>query len=160
MEEKLYQSVCKVIYWLTIVLAYVLTIVVSINVASRYIFGVSIFWSEEITRFLFIWCSCLGIVLLNDKGELMQLGLLITYLNKRFAQIAIQLFANTVCLLLSILLLVGGIVISIESMSWASPILGVPNGVVYCIVPFCCVILIWQFIRRYAKIFMRSEENA
>lgn len=53
----------KAIHWLDeyleeflmVVFLIAMTLIMGIQVFSRYILGVSLSWSEEITRYLFIW---------------------------------------------------------------------------------------------------------
>ena len=55
----------KTIHWLDeyleeflmVVFLIAMTLIMGIQVFSRYILGVSLSWSEEITRYLFIWSA-------------------------------------------------------------------------------------------------------
>ena len=44
-----------------------MTIIMGIQVFSRYILGISLSWSEEITRYLFIWSAFLSVSLCTKK---------------------------------------------------------------------------------------------
>ena len=44
-----------------------MTLIMSIQVFSRYILGMSLSWSEEITRYLFIWSAFLSVSLCTRK---------------------------------------------------------------------------------------------
>ena len=46
----------------------VLTIVVFVQVASRYVFNSSIAWTEELSRLAFIWASMMATPVALDKG--------------------------------------------------------------------------------------------
>ena len=158
MEAKAYGFVQKAVFWLTVLLASMLIVSVTLNVLSRYILGTSILWSEEAARFLFVWLSFLGIVIANDKNEHMHLDLLLQYSPKPVGKV-LQLIANTACLAITLLLIWGGVIVSKESMDWMSPILEIPYGFVYSIAPACCVILVWQYIRRYAMLIRTGDEG-
>lgn len=65
----------KVIHWLdeyleeflmTIFLA-AMTLIMGIQVVSRYALGISLSWSEELTRYLFIWSAFLSVSLCTKK---------------------------------------------------------------------------------------------
>ncbi|HQK89412.1 MAG TPA: TRAP transporter small permease, partial [Acidobacteriota bacterium] len=43
------------------VLLATMTLLVGVQIAGRFIFSYSIFWSDELTRFLLVWVSFLGI---------------------------------------------------------------------------------------------------
>lgn len=65
----------KAIHWLDeyleeflmISLLIAMTVIMEIQVFSRYIIGVSFSWTEEITRYLFIWSAFLSVSLCTKK---------------------------------------------------------------------------------------------
>lgn len=65
----------KAIHWLDeyleeflmISLLIAMTVIMGIQVFSRYIIGVSLSWTEEITRYLFIWSAFLSVSLCTRK---------------------------------------------------------------------------------------------
>ena len=65
----------KVIHWLDeyfeeflmVLFLAAMTIIMGIQVFSRYILGISLSWSEEITRYLFIWSAFLSVSLCTKK---------------------------------------------------------------------------------------------
>ena len=65
----------KAIHWLDeyleeflmVVFLIAMTLIMGIQVFSRYILGVSLSWSEEITRYLFIWSAFLSVSLCIKK---------------------------------------------------------------------------------------------
>ncbi len=52
---------------LMIILLIGMTVIMGIQVFSRYILGVSLSWSEELTRYLFIWSAFLSVSLCTRK---------------------------------------------------------------------------------------------
>ena len=65
----------KIIHWIDenleesalIICLIAMTIIMCIQVFSRYVFGMSLSWSEEITRYLFIWCGFLSVSYCSKK---------------------------------------------------------------------------------------------
>lgn len=59
----------KVLHWLNdnieefLMMSFlaVMTIVMGIQIFSRYVLGMSLSWSEELTRYLFVWCGFLSV---------------------------------------------------------------------------------------------------
>ena len=47
--------------WVMAVLLAAMTLLVGVQIAGRFVFAYSIFWSDELTRFLLVWISFLGI---------------------------------------------------------------------------------------------------
>lgn len=54
LDEKLEMSIC-------IVLMSILTIVLAVQVFFRYVMGASLSWSEELSRYMFVWLVYIGI---------------------------------------------------------------------------------------------------
>ncbi len=65
----------KVIHWLDenleecilILLLIGMTLIMGIQVFSRYVLGMSLSWSEELTRYLFIWCGFISVSYCSKK---------------------------------------------------------------------------------------------
>lgn len=59
----------KALHWLNenleefllVILLIGMTLIMGIQVLCRYAFGMSLSWSEELTRYLFIWCGFLSV---------------------------------------------------------------------------------------------------
>lgn len=49
------------------VLLIVMTLIMGIQIFSRYVLGTSLSWSEELTRYLFIWCGFLSVSYCSKK---------------------------------------------------------------------------------------------
>ena len=65
----------KVLHWLDenleefllVVFLIAMTLIMGIQVLSRYVLGQSLSWSEEITRYLFIWSGFLSVSYCSKK---------------------------------------------------------------------------------------------
>lgn len=60
-----------------------MTIVMSIQVIARYVFGYSLTWSEEITRYMFIWSGFLSISFSYKKGIVIKIEQVVSLLPKQ-----------------------------------------------------------------------------
>lgn len=77
----------KAIHWLDeyleeflmVVFLIAMTLIMGIQVFSRYILGVSLSWSEEITRYLFIWSAFLSVSLCTKNVYRLKLTNLSSY---------------------------------------------------------------------------------
>lgn len=159
-----YKAILKLLSWLIVLLATAMIFVVLTNVIARYFFGSAFGWADEVSRFLFIWISFTGAVIANDKSEHMNLDILVKYTPKKVGY-AIQIFANIVVLIISIFLTLGGITIVQGSLDWLTPALEIPYGMVYSIVPVCCLLLAIQSIMHFIGLFKtmlskRTNEEA
>lgn len=58
-----------------ICLLMIMTIVMGAQILSRYVFNYSISWSEELTRYLFVWSGFLSISFATEKGIAIRIDL-------------------------------------------------------------------------------------
>ena len=69
--EKISQVISKSLDLFSVVLLVIMSLLVIINVALRFIFNSSIVFSEEISRFLFIWVVYIGaIIAVRDDSHI------------------------------------------------------------------------------------------
>jgi TRAP-type C4-dicarboxylate transport system permease small subunit len=162
--KDLYKVILKLLSGLIILLATVLILVVFTNVIARYFFSSAFGWADEVARFLFIWISFIGAVIANNNSGHMNLDILIKYTPKQVGY-AVQIFANIMVLIISILLTLGGIIIVQGTLAWLTPALEIPYGMVYSIAPVCCFLLAIQSIMHFVRLFKtmtgkRTNEEA
>ncbi len=74
---------------LLIVSAFALMVlVIFFQVIMRYVFNNSLYWSEELGKFIFVWISWLGISLGEREGEHIKITILTDRLSFKMAQLA------------------------------------------------------------------------
>lgn len=133
--------------YLTAALLLAMVVIVFWNVVSRYFLGISIAWSEEISRFMLIWVVFLGTVLAYIKDEHLSLDILIKVLPKKAAN-TMQVVADLGVLYAIQIIVRGGYSLTMQSWDWLSPAAAVPYACVYLIIPIAGVAL---FIMTIAK---------
>lgn len=65
----------KILHWLDenleefilVIFLIAMTLIMGIQVSCRYVLGMSLSWSEELTRYLFIWCGFLSVSYCSKK---------------------------------------------------------------------------------------------
>ena len=128
----------KALEWLLIGVFGLMVILVFGNVVLRYVFNSGIVFSEEASRFLFIWMVFLGSVLmLRENG----------HLGVRLVVKLLPLAGKKVCKFLSdlttlgccILMTYGGWKIIGMNMVNYAPVSGIPVGIVYSVLLICSV---------------------
>ncbi len=80
-----------------VVLLIFMTIVMSIQVIARYVFSYSLTWSEEITRYMFIWSGFLSISFCYKKGIVIKIEQVLSLLPNPVRKI-ISIFEKLVAL--------------------------------------------------------------
>ena len=124
--------------WVLISILGFMVILVFGNVVLRYGFNSGITFSEEVSRFLFVWMVFLGSVLmLRDNGHLgvHTLTKMLPLAGKKICKLVSDLTVLACCVLLTI----GGWQIVKINMVNIAPISEIPLGVVYLACLFCSV---------------------
>lgn len=65
----------KILHWLDenleefilVIFLIAMTLIMGIQIFCRYVLGMSLSWSEELTRYLFIWCGFLSVSYCSKK---------------------------------------------------------------------------------------------
>lgn len=130
------------------------------QVFSRYVLNAPSTFTEELLRFLLIWVAFLGATYAFGTNQ----HLAIVYLKNKFTgkkAYSLQLFIDVMVILFVAAVLVrGGYSISASTMNQLSPILRVPMGVVYMILPVSGVIMIfYQLINMLERNYKKEVEN-
>jgi TRAP-type C4-dicarboxylate transport system permease small subunit len=65
------------------ILLILMALIMGVQVLSRYVFGMSLSWSEEITRYLFIWSAFISVSLCTKKCISIKIDQFIKMFSKR-----------------------------------------------------------------------------
>lgn len=128
--EKISQVISKSLDVFSVVLLVVMSLLVIINVALRFIFNSSIVFSEELSRFLFIWVVYIGaIIAVRDDSHIY-----VDFIRKKLPQ-GIQFFLKIVCeiamLIGCTLFFLGSVDLTEVNITDHSPVAGISLGFVY-----------------------------
>lgn len=124
------RSLVRAMEWLLITMLAMMVVLVFTNVVLRYGFNLGITFSEEVSRFLFIWVVFLGAVLtLRDHGHLgvHMLTKALPLAGKKACKFVSDVAALGCCVLITY----GGWQIVTLEMSNIAPISGIPLGAVF-----------------------------
>ncbi len=132
------RGLVRTLEWVLIGILGFMVILVFGNVVLRYGFNSGIVFSEEVSRFLFVWMVFLGSVLmLRDNGHL---G--VHTLTKKLplaGKKVCKFLSDAITLACCVLLTYGGYRIVGLNMTNIAPVSEVPLGVVYMAVMFCSI---------------------
>ncbi len=128
--EKISQVISKSLDLFSVVLLVIMSLLVIINVALRFIFNSSIVFSEEISRFLFIWVVYIGaIIAVRDDSHIY-----VDFLRNKLPS-WLQFFLKVVCEIAMIigctLFFLGSIDLTEVNITDHSPVAGISLGYVY-----------------------------
>ena len=128
-------------------------VVVLLQVLMRYLVAQPNSWSEEVSRFAFIWVSLLGASLAVEHRAHFGFDQVTQKLAPR-AQKAVETFAGGVVLVFSLLLIGTGIALMHLTMGERSAALNLPIALVYAAVPVSGVLMVIHLLAG------RSEDSA
>lgn len=79
--------------WIIIAAMAVMIVVVSVQVALRYLLNTSLDWSDEVSRLLFVWCMFLAIPLGIREGAHVGIELLVGHLPQEWRRLLVKAMA-------------------------------------------------------------------
>jgi TRAP-type C4-dicarboxylate transport system permease small subunit len=144
-----------------LVLSLIITvIVIFIQVIARYVFNSSLSWSEEFSRYLFIWQTWLGSsVALRDKKHIR-----LEILDNKFGPKGfnmMMIMADVLWLAFDIFLITSGV--ELVSKQWMrgtrSSGIGIPLAFVYASLPFSSLVIAFRLVVEIIQSF-RSLKTA
>lgn len=86
--KKLINRLNKIEEFVLVVLFALMVGIIFVQVVMRYVFHNSLYWSEELGKFLFIWISWLGISIGERRGEHIKITMLVDKLSVKGQHIA------------------------------------------------------------------------
>ena len=125
-------------------------VVVLLQVLMRYLVAQPNPWSEEVSRFCFIWVSLLGASLAVEHRAHFGFDQVTKKLAPR-AKKAVEAFAGTVVLLFSLLLIGTGIALMDLTMGERSSALNLPIALVYAAAPVSGALMAIHLLAGWAK---------
>jgi len=147
--------------WLVIALMATMAALVFVNVVSRYVFGVSIIWVEELTQYQMIWIAYLGAGLALREGRHVAVDIVEARLPPE-ARRALRIAIGAAILGFLAALAVLGVRIAAFTWNQETPVMNIPTGLPYLGVPIgaaaCALHLALVFRDFAAKRFERPEE--
>lgn len=139
-------------------------LLVFVQVIMRTVFKHSLTWSEELSRYIFIWQIWLGTSMALKYREHIRVTLIFSFLKNKKIQGAISLFTDVIWFLFCAFLVDNGIelLISMASRNTVSSGLGLPLVYVYVVFPLAsflvCIRLLGAIKRDVMKLLGRGED--
>lgn len=132
------------------------------QVVFRYLLNQSLYWSEEIVRYLFVWMVFIGGALVTREDGHIGIDYLFSVIPVHVTGI-LKLAASLVVVAVSIFFLITGIELMLRLQGSQSPALGLPiNWFLYAALPASSIASAWygiqNFITLSKTVFNRSQE--
>ncbi len=135
-----------------------MAVLVFTNVVTRYVFGFSINWSEELSRYLMIWVAYLGGGLALREGRHVAIEYVQGLLPPRLAPYARAAVGLLILAFLVTLTVLGW---QLSQFAWRqrTPVLGLPQGAVYLALPIGAALFGLHLVL-IARDYVRQQPNA
>ncbi|MBP2669953.1 MAG: TRAP-type C4-dicarboxylate transport system, small permease component [candidate division NC10 bacterium] len=126
--------------WIVIVLMGVMTILVSVQIVSRYVFNFPLGWTEEMARFAFVWVSFLGASALMQVREHINVTVFVDTFPARLYALC-RFLADCCGLICIYFFLIGGIALTSNEWRQLAPATEVPMGWIYLVIPAAAALM-------------------
>ncbi len=136
---------------LNLILA-VLVIAVFLQVIFRFVLQQPLAWTEELARYCLVWITFLGAAFAMASKAHIGMEVFV----KSFAlpiRKSMYVIATIASLTFFCLMVVQGYDLSIKSMTQLSPVLRIPMGAIYAVIPLSGCILIINMVSQFTKEF-------
>lgn len=131
---KLSRTVNKWIEYLVSGLGLSMSIIVAVQVFCRYVLNHSLFWSEELARFLLVWLTFLGASVAYYRGVHPGIDVIYTRMPDAIRKVA-AITVHLLSMILFAIMIIFGIKFSYFIRHQISPALYLPKWLVFTIIP-------------------------
>ena len=135
---------------------WVIVIIMGFQVIMRYVFKDSLVWSEEVSRYLFVWLVFIGMSYGIKNGTHMRIDMLEHFVPKLKKPLGILADA---CFLFFAAYMIGpgiSVIKSIEASGQISPASGVSMTIVYISLLIGFVLVTFRVIQKYVLMFIKK----
>lgn len=122
-------------------LGLIMALVVVVQVVCRYGFNASLFWSEELARYLLIWLTFLGATCAYRRHVHPSINLIPASFQRGRRGKLLRLIVHFLSLGLFLIMLYYGTVFAVFIRLQTSPALGLPKWITFSIIPFSGLLL-------------------
>lgn len=148
----------KAIELLCIFTMIVMTILVSWQVFTRYVFNKPSAITEQLSQYLFVWLVMYGAAYVFGKRDHMKISFIKEQLPKK-VEVILDVFQEMVTLIFAMgIMTYGGYLSSLRQMSQLDAALQIPIGVVYSAIPISSIFIIFYSIYNCIKI-LKDNKN-
>jgi len=150
--DKLLKGVRAVLYGFSVVAMSVMLLIIFAQVVTRYLFGYTPEWSEELARFLFVWVVFLGSALIMGESGHLAVQFLPDKFKGTWMGTALDVIINIAGYVFITLLLTQGWKMTSIMTFQRAPGLDIPMSWVYVIIPVSCVLMLLYLLKDTIRI--------
>ena len=145
MKKRLQKITDTILSFAAFILIAGVVLVILLQVFYRFVLKLPLSWSEELSRFLFVWMVYIGTYIALRRGIVLSITMFIDKLPKQIKKWE-KIFSNLLMCFYLIIVLVQGINISIINLKQPSPVLRMPMGYVYFAIPAGAFLMLLNYV--------------
>ena len=153
---KLFKTVRKIEKFLIITTSILLVITAFLQVFSRSVLKNPITWTEEASRYLFIWNVFFSSVVVMSMEDHFKVDFIYEKLNNKMKSI-VYIFSMIIIFIFSLLILYYGIEIFLKASNRVTPSLGIPMSYIYIPNPIFGLLSIFHLFEKVFKYFYSNR---
>lgn len=158
--DKLLQGVRTVLYGFSVAAMSVMLVIIFAQVVTRYFFGYTPEWSEELARFLFVWVVFLGSALIMGESGHLAVQFLPDKFKGTILGSVLDMIINATGYAFIILLLTQGWKMTSIMTFQRAPGLDIPMSWVYVVIPVSCVLMLLYLVKDTVRIVKNFGKRA
>lgn len=138
----------------------VIALILFINVILRYIFGSSIEWAEEFTRYGIVWITFIGTSVCIYKGAHLGIDSLLSLLSQNGARILNSIII-IICVIFSLIFVILSLTITLKAAEsgQVSSTIGIPIYFIYGVMPFSGILMTLNYGTQLWNIIHKKEKQ-
>lgn len=156
--QKLKEAVNKVIEWICVALVAVMTILVTWQVVTRYVFNNPSAISEQLAKYLFVWLVMIGAAYVFGKKDHMAVEFIKDLFSVK-VKLILEIISEIIIAGFAIAVLIfGGYKSTLMTMTQIDASLGIPVAYLYSVIVLSGVLIVFyaitnigQVIKQFAK---------
>lgn len=145
----------KIIEWFCIILMGIMTILVTWQVITRYVFNNPSVFTEKTCQYLFVWLIMYGSAYVFGKREHMKISFVRDMARPSIQKILDCLQEIIIAIFTIGVMIYGGYWGSMTQLAQSDATLGIPIGVIYSAIPISGVIVIFYVVNNIIKILKK-----
>jgi TRAP-type C4-dicarboxylate transport system permease small subunit len=157
---KLSSYFSKGLEFISVILIGCMLLLAFAQVIMRYVFNSPFTWSDELVRYLFIWCIFLGSSIAMAKGVHLKAGVYITKRLPLFAKIIVD-YLIVICVFAVLIVLIWkGIELIEATKVRLSTALRIPMRFIYISVPINAAIMMYFFLLSLGEKYIMGKNES
>ncbi len=155
--EKSCSAVNRLIEYLLFGLGFSMAVLVAVQVFCRYVLNASLFWSEELARYMLVWLSFLGATVAYYRNLHPGVDVFTARISEKKQHLA-RLLVHFFSMALALVMIMSGVQFAWFVRLQISPALGISKWIILGVIPLAGVIILAHGLLFFLQV-LRGEDR-